>query len=728
MPTAVTEVNIMPEWDNLAIRKQLYENREISWLRFNLRVLEEAGDSTVPLFERLRFLGIFCSNLDEFFMIRVGSLVDQTALDNVCPENKTLMSPQEQLDAIYAKVAALMIKRDQSYATLLHELERCGVSEANFDNMTEQELWFVEQYFENELLPLISPQVIDKQHPFPFLKNKVLYIGVQLAMKNEPAKLGVIPVTEYFDRVLFLHTERSVRFVLVENILLHFASRIFSKCEVIDRTIFRITRNADISVKDALDDHELGYRDAMQELLKRRRRLQAVRLEVSENGPTDLVSYLCEQLELTPASVFYIHSPLDMGFLGAVEPQLSRTKYHDLFFDPLRPQNSPMIRPGVPIIEQICKHDVLLNFPYHDIRPLINLIEQAADDPTVVSIKITLYRVAPDSQILAALIRAADHGKDVVAVVELQARFDEENNIDWSRRLEEAGCTVLYGLPGYKVHSKLLLITRRIGSQTHYVTQIGTGNYNEKTARQYTDLCLMTANREIGMEAASVFNAISLGNYVEESSYLMVAPLQFKSRILAMMDEEIAFAKRGEPASISCKLNGISDKDVIDKLIEASRAGVKILLLVRGICCIRSGIPGYTDNITVRSIVGRYLEHSRIYNFGVGARRTVWISSGDFMTRNCERRVEVAVRVLDPKLIAYLDETLRLAWADTAKGRVQAPDGHYERASRTDAPPLDSQRVLYEKAYADAKEAAQRAEQPEPSRRRLFWPFRKKDR
>ena len=720
----------MPEWDNLEIRKQLYENREISWLRFNLRVLEEAGDSTVPLFERLRFLGIFCSNLDEFFMIRVGSLVDQTSLDNVCPENKTLMSPQEQLDAIYAKVASLMLRRDQTYEMLFRELERCGVSEAGFDDMTEQELWYVEQYFENELLPLISPQVIDKQHPFPFLKNKVLYVGVQLAAKNEFVKLGVIPVTEYFDRVLFLHTERAVRFVLVENILLHFADRIFSKYEVVDRTIFRITRNADISVKDALDDHELGYRDAMQELLKRRRRLQAVRLEVRGTGPSNMVAYLCERLELSPASVFYLRAPLDLTFLGAVEPQLSRTKYQDLFFDPLRPQNSPMIRSGVPIIEQICKHDVLLNFPYHDIRPLINLIEQAADDPTVVSVKITLYRVAPDSQILAALIRAADHGKDVVAVVELQARFDEENNIDWSRRLEEAGCTVLYGLPGYKVHSKLLLITRRVGSQTSYITQIGTGNYNEKTARQYTDLCLMTANRSIGLEAASVFNAISLGNYVENSEYLMVAPLQFKSRILAMIDGEIEYARRGEPASISCKLNGISDKDVIDKLIEASRAGVKIQLLVRGICCLRSGIQGYTDNITVRSIVGRYLEHSRIYNFGVGQRRTTWISSGDFMTRNCERRVEVAVRVLDPKLIAYLDETLRLAWADTAKGRVQAPDGSYQRAHRTDAPPLDSQRALYERAYAEAKadrEALQRGDDSSPPRRRLLTLFRKKD-
>lgn len=710
----------MPVWDNQDIRDQLYENREISWLRFNLRVLEEASDPTVPLFERLRFISIFCSNLDEFFMIRVGSLVDQTGLDEVCPENKTLMSPEQQLGFILPRVHELMTLRDNAYFTLFEEFGQRGVSEAFFGNMTEQELWFVEQYFENELMPLISPQVIDQQHPFPFLKNRVLYVGVQLEDKDsdESVKMGIIPMTEYFDRVLFLHTEASVRFVLVENILLHFADRVFAKYKILDRTLFRITRNADISVKDALDDHELGYRDAMQELLKRRRRLQAVRLEVLSEGAEAFVSHLCDRLELPEEAVIRVRAPLDMAFVRNLEVPLSRPEYADLFFDPLRPQQAAALRSDLPLIPQIEKKDVLLNFPFHDFRPIISLIEQAAEDPSVVSIKMTLYRVASESQIVSALIRAADRGKDVLAVVELQARFDEENNISWSRRLEEAGCTVLYGLPGYKVHSKLLLITRKDGSRTNYITQIGTGNYNEKTARQYTDLCLLTANRSIGLEAAAVFNAISVGAYVENCSYLMVAPLMFKSRILALMDEEIEHARKGEPAYISLKLNGVSDKEVIDKLIECSMAGVKVDMLVRGICCLRTGVPGYTDNITVRSIVGRYLEHSRIYVFGVGTRRTFWISSGDFMTRNCERRVEVAVRVLDPNLTAVLEETLRLAWSDTVKGRVQDKDGMY-RHDRGDGIPLDSQRVLYERAYAEAKDAA--AQTAEPSSKRRRW-------
>ncbi len=698
---------MIPDWENSEIRTKLYENREISWLRFNKRVLEEACDSSVPLYERLRFVSIFCSNLDEFFMIRVGSLYDQAQLSDVVRENKTLMTPQEQIDAVFSKVRALMAEKDLAYHSIFHELERCGVSEANFDNMTEEEYNFVEQFFENELLPLISPQVIDKQHPFPFLKNKALYVAVHLATKGEFVKLGLIPITEYFDRVLFLHTERSVRFILIENVLLHFAERVFTRYSIVDRTIFRITRNADISAKEALDDHELGYRDAMQELLKRRRRLQAVRLELQDNINVELMNYICEKLELPNEYIIISHSPIDMDFLSLLAVQLAKPRYSDLFFKALRPQPSPSLADDQPLMKQIERKDVLLTYPYEDIRPLISLIEQASEDPTVVSIKITLYRVAPDSQILNALIRAADNGKDVLAVVELQARFDEENNIGWSKRLEEAGCAVLYGLPGLKVHSKLLLITRKQGNQTTYITQIGTGNYNEKTARQYTDLCLMTANRSIGLEAAGVFQALSVGAYVEHSVYLMVAPLQFKSRVLALIDKEIACAQRGEPCGITLKLNGISDKDVIDKLIEASRAGVQIDMIVRGICCLRSGVEGYTDNITVRSIVGRYLEHSRIYVFGTGARRTVWISSGDFMTRNCERRVEVAVRVLEPDIRARLLEMLALAKADTAKGRIQNPAGIYERARRADSGPFDSQIALYERAYEAARQAAE---------------------
>lgn len=692
----------MYPWEAPELRRQIYENREISWLRFNYRVLEEACDPSVPLFERLRFVSIFCSNLDEFFMIRVGGLYDQAGLPETVVENKTLMSPQQQLDAIFAKTKTLMPEKDLAYQSIVTELAQSGVSQAHFYDLSNQEQEYVEQFFENELHPLISPQIIDKQHPFPFLKNKVLYVGVHLATKGEFVKLGIIPITDYFDRLLFLPTPSGLRFLLVEEVIQHYADRVFSHYKIVDRTVFRITRNADINAQEALDDHETDYREAMEMLIKRRRKLQAVRLELQDNVNLELMDYICQRLELPENQVLVSHSPLDMSFIYQLEDHLDKGKYRDLFYDPIRPQPSPDLEEGQPIIRQLEKKDVLLAYPYEDIKPFIQLLEQSAFDPEVVSIKITLYRVASNSQVVNALIRAAENGKDVLTIVELQARFDEENNIGWSKRLEEAGCTVIYGLPGYKVHSKLLLITRKAGNNISYTTQVGTGNYNEKTARLYTDYSYMTSRREIGLDAIKVFNAISVGEKVTDTNHLMVAPLCFKTRVLELIDQEIACAREGQPALIRLKLNGLSDKEVMDKLIQASMAGAKVDLIVRGICCLRSQVAGFTENITVRSIVGRYLEHARVYVFGVGARQSVWISSGDFLTRNCVRRVEVATPIYDFALRKRLLAMLEVMLQDTAKSRVQNAAGLYERVPRGENGPLDSQRYF-------CKEAAQSA-------------------
>ena len=678
----------MPEWDNLAIRKQLYENREISWLRFNLRVLEEAGDSTVPLFERLRFLGIFCSNLDEFFMIRVGSLVDQTALDNVCPENKTLMSPQEQLDAIYAKVAALMIKRDQSYATLLHELERCGVSEANFDNMTEQELWFVEQYFENELLPLISPQVIDKQHPFPFLKNKDIYVLVTLKTKNNNEKIGIVPCGgSVFKRLIPVKGIDGV-FMLAEELILHYAAQVFDKYKVKEKTVMRIIRNADIDTDDAYDDEE-NYRDMMERIIKKRKKLCPIKLELSRNMSESTVRAMCDNLDLSTDRVFYSSIPLDLSFVFELQGYLSDKK--ELFYAPRVPQRNPFVDGKESMIAQIKKNDILLSYPYESMKPFFRLLREAANDESVVSIKMTLYRVAKYSKIVEALIEAAENGKEVVVLVELRARFDEENNIEWSKRLEEAGCRIIYGLDHLKVHSKLCLITRKEHNAVEYITQIGTGNYNEKTSKQYTDYSLMTASADIGMEAANVLNELAMGQVVEHTKHLLVAPI----------DEETSKAKAGKPAYIGAKINSLTDKKIIDRLVEASQAGVKIELIVRGICCLIPGITGYTDNITVISIVGRYLEHSRIYIFGAEPECKVYISSADYMTRNTLHRVEVGVPVYDERLKIQVLEMFNIMMNDNVKARHQLSDASYTKLP-SENEPLNAQEYFYTEAYKNA--------------------------
>lgn len=683
-------------------REKVYTNRELSWLQFNERVLEESEDPSVPLYERLRFIAIFQSNLDEFFMVRVGSLFDQTLLKKVVYDSKTKLTANEQLSRIYEGVRNLLPRKDLSYLKIMELLSQKQIEQISLQNLSTEQFEFLKLYFEKEIMPLISPQIIDKRQPFPFLKNKEVYVGVHLATKGNGVRLGMIPASGYFNRLVFLPDKNVVQFVLVEDLIWFFAEKVFNKHQVVDKTIFRITRNADIDVEDEMVDVDFDYRDAMEELLKKRRKLAPVRLELHSTISEELLKYMCDQLTVSREQVFISTCPLDMSFVFSLENKISNRK--ELFFHPLTPQLSNQIHEKEPMIAQIEKQDILLHYPYDSIRPFIRLLEEAATDKNVTSIKITLYRVAKDSKVINALINAAENGKEVCVVVELRARFDEENNIDWSKRLEEAGCNVIYGLPGYKVHSKLLLITCKSGNKISYITQIGTGNYNEKTSRLYTDLSMMTARKEIGSDASVVFNSLFMGSVVESSSHLLVAPLCLKSQVISLIDKEITFAKQGQPSQLILKMNSITDKVLIDKLIEASMAGVKIKMLVRGICCFKPGVEGYTENIEISSIVGRFLEHSRIMVFGLGERQRIYISSADFMTRNTERRVEVATPIYSEPLKKMILEILGTMLKDNQKRRVQDSHGIYTHY-REEAKPLNAQEKLYEMSYQRAEQA-----------------------
>lgn len=692
-----------------------YSNRELSWLKFNGRVLEEAEDSTVPLAERLTFASIFQSNLDEFFMVRVGSLHDQMLYSpNLC-ENKTGMNPQQQIAAILDESRELCSRKDRVYFDLMAQMqELCGVELINFAKLSEEEAAYLEVYFNTEIRPLISPQVVGKRQPFPFLKNKEIYAIVELEAKSRE-KIGIVPCNNgLFDRLIQLKTDPN-RFMLVEELILHFAPQIFDHYKIKSKSLLRVVRNADLeteeeSVFDEFQTEEkTDYREAMVELIKRRKKLCAVRAELSRAMNEEVVKKLCEHLDLPREQVFYTEAPLDLSFVFQIQDYLKTRP--EFFYEKRVPQKSAMIRDEMPVMEQIAKKDILLCYPYESIQPFLRLLVEAAEDPEVVSVKMTLYRVAKYSKVVEALIKAAENGKEVVVLVELRARFDEENNIEWSRRLEEAGCRIIYGLDGLKVHSKLCLITRKTKKKIQYITQIGTGNYNEKTSTLYTDFSLMTASTDIGLEALMVFNALSMGQICEpETKHLMVAPNGLRQGLLKLMDEEIAVAKKGGHGYIGVKLNSLTDKVLIGKLIEASQAGVKIDMVIRGMCCLNPGIKGYTDNITVVSIVGRFLEHARIYMFGTGERQKLYISSADFMTRNMVHRIEVAVCVEADPLRRRIAQMFKLMMADNVKGRLMRPDGTYVRR-QVRKKEINSQELFYAQAYEQAeKEQRERQE------------------
>lgn len=679
-----------------------YMNRELSWLKFNERVLEEAENPEVPLCERLTFASIYQSNLDEFFMVRVGSLYDQTLLDKVICENKTGMTSQEQIDAILKRTRQINKRKEAVYEDLMARVAEQGVRILRFNELDEEGALYLERYFESEIAPLISPTVVGRRQPFPFLKNKEIYAVAVLGTKGKKDRLGIIPCTSNIFGRLIAVPGMPGTYMLAEELILHFAPVVFKGYKIKSKSLLRITRNADIDA-DALYDEDLDYREFMEGLIKQRKKLAPVRLELSREIDKKGIAVLCDFLELDESHVFMSSTPLDLSFVFQIQDLLRKNT--ELYFPKRTPQKSDQFRDGKSIIEQIKEEDKLLSYPYESIRPFLHLLTEAAEDPDVISIKMTLYRVAKQSKVVETLIEAAENGKEVVVLVELRARFDEENNIGWSRRLEDAGCQVIYGLDGYKVHSKLCLITKKNGGQIEYITQIGTGNYNEKTSRLYTDLSLMTANVEIGLEASNVFQALSKGEVVEHSKHLLVAPKCLQNKVLDMLDEEIAHARNGEEAYAGFKLNSLTDKKIIDKLIEASKAGVKIDMIVRGICCLLSGVEGKTENIRIISIVGRFLEHSRIYIFGSQERRKYYIASADFMTRNTVRRVEVAAPVYDVKLQEKLQEMFDIMLSDNQKARQLGPDGNYQRVINEKAP-VNSQEYFYAEAYHEIQKSS----------------------
>ena len=657
-----------------------YVNRELSWLQFNRRVLEEAEDPANPLCERLNFASIFQSNLDEFYMVRVGMLMDTLHLTAV--DDKTGLTSAQQTAAVLDRTRDLLAQRDRVCRALMAELAGQGVELCPFAALSDKQLAFLEKYFTSNVLPLLSPQIIGRKQPFPFLRNKAIYAVAILRTKSGGERMGIVPCGDGVLRRLVPLPGDGQRFVLVEELIAGFLSKIFAHYKVEGAVLIRLVRSADIHMDEASSEMSdmlaEEYRKSMEKLIRRRKRLQPVKLEYQGKLSDTVRDALCTCLGLSKKHLFSSGIPLDLSFLGGVRDLLRERS--ELFYPRRVPQNSPNVDPLRPVARQVRERDRMLSYPYESVRPMLRLLQEAGQDPEVVSIKMTLYRVAHNSKIVEALVDAAENGKEVVALVELRARFDEENNIGWSRVLEQSGCRVIYGLDGLKVHSKLLLITRVHGGQVEYITQVGTGNYNEDTVRLYTDYALMTADPEIGAEAAQVFNALSMGEVVEDSRRLMVAPACLRPKVLALIDRETELARAGEEAYLGFKLNGLTDKLIIDRLIQASQAGVRIDLVVRGICCLTGGVPGLTDNITVRSIVGRYLEHARIYIFGLGERKQVYISSADFMTRNTTRRVEVAAPVDDPALRAHLENMFADQLRDTAKGRVQLPDGSYVRA------------------------------------------------
>lgn len=677
----------------------IYDNRELSWLKFNQRVLQESLDSAVPLLERLTFTSIFQSNLDEFFMVRVGTLFDQLETDPELRENKTNMTSREQLDAIFERVKKIEPQKDKAYRDIMKLLEKHGIKQLSMDKLTEDEETYISNYFRKEILPLLSPLIIDKRHPLPFIKNKEMYITVRLDSKSG-IKLGLLPVNDTFRRIVQL-SKNPFRFVLVEDIVLKYASEVFENYSVLEKAIVRITRNADISEDDdSLLDCDFDFRNLMEQLIKKRKKLAPVRLQVFGGSPdSESVKYLCKRLEISDNQIFTASAPLDLSFTFALRSMFEKKK--SLCYKPFTPQKSPAVSENLPMADQIRKKDILLHYPYESIKPFIRMLNEAAADPDVVSVKITLYRLARNSKIIQALVDMAERGIDVLVLVELRARFDEENNIGWSKTLQNAGCTIIYGPKGLKVHSKLLLITRKKGDRVEYITQIGTGNYNEKTSELYTDLSLLTANENIAAEALNVFNALSLGHLVEESNHLLVAPLCLQNKVLEMIDEEIAQARAGRKAFIGIKINSLSDRAIIEKLVEASQAGVKTELVIRGLCCLVSGVKGKTDNIRVTSIVGRFLEHSRIYIFGTKQRRKVYISSADFMTRNTVKRVEVAAPVYDPDIQDRIVNIFETMVSDDVKARVQISDGTY-RKKRSHKKNLSAQDMFMETASTAA--------------------------
>ena len=646
-------------------------NRELSWLKFNQRVLEEAKDSSVPLLERMKFVSIFTSNLDEFFMIRVGSLYDMSLTDNSTIDSRSGMNPKEQLDAIFAAVAPLYKERDKTYSEIKKLLNPYGVCGLSIKEMEQQEKKYVKKYFKDQILPILSPQIVDANHPFPHLLNKELYVIASLK-QNGTSMIGIVPVPQFVSDILYL-PGHDIRYIRMEKVIMEYLDVVFDKYEVSNKNYICVTRNADVSPDDEALEINDDFRLLMQETLHKRRRMAVVRMETAEPLDKELEKYFCDKFKITPAQIYRTKMPMKLDYIFSIMDKVPASLKRSLIDEPFTPQPSRYLTDGK-VIPQVKKKDILLSYPYESMDPFLRMIKEAAYDPTVLTIRITIYRLAKKARLVEYLCAAAENGKEVTVLIELRARFDEQNNIDWSERLEEAGCRVIYGFEGYKVHSKICLITYRNRNNIEYITQVGTGNYNEKTATMYTDVSLITADKGIGEDAAVFFKNMSIGNLNGSYQHIIVSPTSLKPKVLSLMDEEI---KKGTNGRIIMKMNSVTDVDFIQKVSEASNAGVKVDLIVRGICCILPGVKGYTENLRVTSIVGRYLEHPRIFLFGTGADQKIYIGSADMMTRNTEKRVEVACPVYDETIRKQLTHMLKIMLADNVKARELKSDGKY---------------------------------------------------
>ena len=685
------------------------QNRELSWLQFNARVLAEAEDENVPLLERFKFLAIFTSNLDEFFMIRVGSLCDMAAVDKEHTDSKSGLTAKEQLHLIYKAVEPLYARRDAAFSDVDSKLSAIGLRRLTMDLLAPDEQKYIKRYFKDIIAPVLSPQIVDSHHPFPHLEGKVLHIAALLSHKKTE-RLGLLPVPASLPPVVFL-PETPSRYILTEDILLAYADHVFEMYDVLEKTVLCVTRNADIQVDDETFGVEGGdFRKKMEKLLRQRRRMAVVRVEINRPISDHFKEYFRSRFEVSDAQIFLSRTaPLKLGYAFSLGEHLPEKKRAFLSDAPFTPQQPAMLSSGQSLLKAALQRDILLSYPYESMEPFLQMIREAANDPAVLAIRITIYRLASKAKLVEYLCAAAENGKDVTALIELRARFDEQNNIDWSERMEEAGCKIIYGFEDYKVHSKICLITRRERGAVRHITQVGTGNYNEKTAKQYTDVSLITADERIGQDAGAFFNNMALGNLSGRYSRLFVAPTSLKNNILALMDEQIA---KGKDGYILLKFNSLTDIDVIAKLREASCAGVTVEMIVRGICCLLPGVPDHTENITVTSIVGRFLEHSRIYVFGRGDEEKMYISSADLMTRNTERRVEIACPIDDPAVRTRLHDILYAMQHDTVKARVLQPDGTYCKKPAVQDP-ICAQDLLMQQAIENArKQAAQPAPHP----------------
>lgn len=681
------------------------QNRELSWLKFNQRVLEEAQDPDVPLLERMKFVAIFTSNLDEFFMIRVGSLYDMASLKEMELDRRSKMTPKEQLERIYEAVEPLYKERDKTYSEIKKRLSPYGICGLSFKELQDPEKKYVKKYFKEQILPVLSPQIVDRNHPFPHLLNKEIYVIASLKRGNQKL-FGLVPVPTYLSEILLL-PGHDIRYIRMEKILMEYLEIIFDKYEVSDKNYICVTRNGDVSPDDEALDINEDFRNLMKKTLSKRRKMAVVRLETANPLTENMERYFCDRFCITPKQIFRTKMPMKLSYIFSVAEKVPEHMRRTLVYEPFVPQKSAMVDEETSMIRQIRKKDILLSYPYESMEPFLKLLKEASTDPSVVTIKITIYRLSKKARLVEYLCAAAENGKEVTVLIELRARFDEQNNIDWSERLEDAGCRVIYGFENYKVHSKICLITCKTRNGYQYITQIGTGNYNEKTAAMYTDVCLMTADREIGQDGAAFFQNMCMGNLGGSYRHLLVSPYSLKKKVLELIEEETG---KGENGRIIMKMNSVTDVDFIEQISRASRAGVEVDLLVRGICCIRPGVEGYTDHVRVTSIVGRFLEHPRIFSFGRGSAQKLYIGSADMMTRNTEKRVEVGCPVYDEDLRARLNHMLQVMLEDNVKARVLDAAGTYLKKGQGE-PFVDAQEVFMQEAVqaAAVKKPAKRS-------------------